>query len=79
MNIAVIGLGSNIDPEKNIEAARILVRLKFQVQKESRFIKTPPMGNPNQADFINGAMLIRTELAQSELKAILKEERSRHC
>ncbi len=72
MNMVIIGLGSNIDPEKIIEAARLLVRPKFQVLKESRFLTTKPMGNPNQADFINGAMLIRTDLAQPELKAILK-------
>ena len=73
MNIAVIGLGSNIDPEKNIESARQLIRSQFHVLKESRFLTTPPMGNPNQAAFMNGALLIETELSQADLKAILKD------
>ena len=72
MNAAVIGLGSNIDPEKNIEAARQLVKARFQILKESHFLKTPPMGNPNQREFINGAMLVQTDLARPEVKAILK-------
>lgn len=72
MNTAIIGLGSNIEPEKNIEAARVLIRERFTVLKESSFLKNPACGAINQPEFINGALLVKTDLGRPELKAVLK-------
>lgn len=72
MNRAVVGIGSNIDPEKNIERGRQLVSSQFKVINFSKFIKTPPKGNLHQPEFINGGVLIETDLSQSEVKDILK-------
>ena len=72
MNSAVIGIGSNIDPEENIEEGKRLLSEKFNILKFSRFVKTPPKGNLHQPEFINGGVLLETKLSQSETKDILK-------
>lgn len=72
MNAAIVGLGSNMDAEKNIEAARQLIREHFQVVAESSFLRNPPCGTVKQPDFINGAILVKTELSREEFKAFLK-------
>jgi len=72
MNTAVIGLGSNIEPNKNIQLARQKIQTHFQVLKTSQFRKTKPIGFLNQADFINGAILIQTELNRNDLERQLK-------
>ena len=72
MNSAVIGLGSNIDPEKNIEQGQRLLSTKFNILKVSRFLKTPPKGNLHQPEFINGGVLLETNLSQAEVLNILK-------
>jgi len=73
MNTAVVGLGSNIDPEKNIEQARRVLAKEFGVLKESAFIRTKPIGYSEQDDFINGSVFLKTPLTHPELKQKLKE------
>lgn len=72
MNTAIIGLGSNIEPEKNIEQARRLLCGRFTVKKESEFIETEPVGYQDQDNFINGAVLIETDLTLNQLTSELK-------
>ena len=73
MNTAIVGLGSNIEPEKNIQKAKEILSKKYTVLKESRFITTKPIGIPRQANFINGALLITTKLNLKQLRKSLKE------
>ena len=73
MNTSIIVLGSNIEPQKNIGLAKRLIFERFQVLKESRFLKTKPVGLVNQPDFINGALLIETELECELFRFDLKE------
>lgn len=72
MNKAVIALGSNIEPETNIKLARHKLAQNFDLVKESQFIKTKPVGYIEQPDFINGCILIETDLDQTQLKNKLK-------
>jgi 2-amino-4-hydroxy-6-hydroxymethyldihydropteridine diphosphokinase len=72
MNKAIVGLGSNLDKEKNIETARRLVRERFKVLQESSFVRNPACGKTQQPEFINGAILFETDLNREELKAVLK-------
>lgn len=72
MNTAVIALGSNIDPEHNIRQALTLIAKKFRLVEESEFVQTKPLGFTDQADFINGSVLMETELGQEDLKTALK-------
>lgn len=73
MNKAIVGLGSNIDPEKSIEMGRQALSSQFRVIKFSKFVRTPPKGNPQQPEFINGAALIETEHSFTGFKALLKD------
>ena len=68
----VIGLGSNIDPEANLEQAVLELKSRFKVSKRSKWIRTKPIGIQDQPDFYNGALLLETELEQQSLKKELK-------
>jgi 2-amino-4-hydroxy-6-hydroxymethyldihydropteridine diphosphokinase len=71
MNRAIIGLGSNIQPEVNIPQAKEKIANSFTILKESRFIETEPVGIKNQPNFINGSVLIETSLEMDDLKQLL--------
>ncbi len=71
-NKAVIGLGSNIRPKANIAKAQEALKESFFILGQSNFIRTKPIGRPEQDDFINGAVLIETKFDLYELKAFLK-------
>jgi GTP cyclohydrolase IA len=72
MNTAIIGVGSNIDPEKNIRKAKAILAKELTVIAGSKFTRTKPVGLSRQPDFINGAFQVQTELDQGELNACLK-------
>ena len=72
-NEAVIGLGSNIDPETHLEQAVHELGSRFSLIKKSNWLRTTPIGIMNQPDFINGALLLKTELEQKLLKDVLRE------
>ena len=69
----VIGLGSNIDPEANLERAVQELKSRFKVSKRSQWTRTKPIGIQDQPDFYNGALLMETELEQQSLKTELKQ------
>ena len=69
----VIGLGSNIDPEANLEQAVQELKSRFKVSKRSQWTRTKPIGIQDQPDFYNGALLMETELEQQSLKKELKQ------
>ena len=71
-NEVVIALGSNIDPEANLELAFVKLKSRFKVIKRSRWIRTKPIGIQNQPDFYNGTLLLETKLSLVRLKQALK-------
>ncbi len=71
-NTVVIGIGSNIDAEKNIPKMLDILKLHVEVVKVSSFIVTKPIGITNQPDFTNGAVKVKTNLDQENLKSLLK-------
>jgi 2-amino-4-hydroxy-6-hydroxymethyldihydropteridine diphosphokinase len=73
MNRAIIGLGSNINPHQNIWKAKKTLSQKFRLVAESSFKWTKPVSEVQQADFINGAVLIETKLSIEQLKNTLKK------
>ena len=68
----VIGLGSNIDPEANLEQAVLELKSRFKVLTQSQWTRAKPIGIQDQPDFYNGALLLETELEQQSLKKELK-------
>ena len=72
MNTAIVGIGSNIDAERNVIAARRMLGEKLSVLGESKFVRTKPIGSREQQDFLNGSLLIETRLGCKQLKTLLK-------
>jgi len=73
MNQVIIGLGSNIDPDQNIQQAKEILAQKYHVIAESCFKMTKPVGKIKQADFINGSVLIESKSTIEQLKIELGE------
>ncbi len=69
---AIIGLGSNIEPVRNIQRAREILAEEFTVIGESEFIQTKPVGYADQDDFINGAVYVETDLSIGQFVKTLK-------
>ena len=72
LNEVIIALGSNIDPETNIELAVVELKSRFKVSKRSQLNQTKPIGIKEQPDFFNGTLLMETELSMQTLKKELK-------
>lgn len=71
-NTAIIGIGSNIDPEANIARMLKILGEEVKIQKVSSLLRTKPIGFENQPDFMNGAVKIETSLMLEELNQTLK-------
>lgn len=63
-----IGIGSNIEPEKNVREAIRLLSGRVKIVRTSSFYRTRALGSRSQPDFINGVVLVRTELDARSLK-----------
>ncbi len=66
----LLGIGSNIDPHKNITQIIYLLLKHFPLLSLSRVLEIPPIGMNSQRDFLNVVVFIQTEQAEAELKAI---------
>lgn len=73
MNTAVIGVGSNINPEDNIKHAKQKISSKVKLIRSSSFVKTEPIGFKNQDNFCNGAFLVETVMKFEKFEAFLKK------
>lgn len=73
MNECIIGIGSNIEADKNISEMLELLKQKVKVVEISSFIQTKPLGITDQPDFTNGAVKIQTKLSEEKLKKFLKD------
>jgi 2-amino-4-hydroxy-6-hydroxymethyldihydropteridine diphosphokinase len=65
---AYIGVGSNIDPERNVAEAMSLMARQVTVTAVSTFYLTEPVGDREGPSFYNGVARIETSLPPEELK-----------
>lgn len=72
VNFAIIGIGSNIDAEKNISGMLKILGSGVNIVKVSKLVKTKPIGIKDQPDYTNGAVKIKTVLGFDELRMLLK-------
>lgn len=72
-NLVVIGMGSNIEPYLNFAEAIQRLKQKIKIIKLSSLQITKPVGIIDQADFINGALLAKTDMVYADLKLFLKK------
>lgn len=77
MNRCIIGVGSNIRPKENIDQMLEILSEEQKFQAHSDWITTAPIGITDQEDFVNGAVLIETEMQQNELNRYLKKVEDR--
>ncbi len=66
-------LGSNIDPERNLPAAVKALGGLGRVVATSSVWQTAPIGDTEQADFCNAAVLLETALEPAELLPRLRD------
>ncbi len=71
---AFIGVGSNIQPERNIIEALARLSKQVDITGISFFYKTTPLLRKNQNDYLNGVWQISTSIPPKELKfSVLKK------
>lgn len=72
--IAYLSLGSNVGNRKEMinKAKKELVKLKINVDKESAFYLTDPVGKTDQEKFLNQVIRIRTSLEPLKLLIFIK-------
>ncbi len=68
-NRAYLSLGSNIEPVRNIKAALKLLAQQCTLLAISTIWETEPLGLKEQANFLNGAVIVETDFSAPELKA----------
>ena len=73
MHSAYIGIGTNIEPrsERMRQAIESLKKLGI-IERESTVLETAPYGYTDQANFLNAAVLLRTELELADLHEALR-------
>jgi 2-amino-4-hydroxy-6-hydroxymethyldihydropteridine diphosphokinase len=72
MNDCIIGIGSNIEADKNIPEMLRLLAEKVEIIQVSALIQTKPIGIAGQPDYTNGAVRIRTMMNLKTLSLYLK-------
>jgi 2-amino-4-hydroxy-6-hydroxymethyldihydropteridine diphosphokinase len=77
VNRAYVSLGSNIEPESNLPAAVRLLTGLGRVAAVSRVWQSAPVGDVNQPDFCNAAVLLETDLDAEALCVELRRIESR--
>ncbi len=71
METAYIGMGSNIEPEKNIIEALDLLSKDVNITGISTFYKTEPVDRPDQLLYYNGVVKIETHYSPTDLKLLI--------
>lgn len=67
-NTAYLSLGSNIEPADNLQAALKLLAANTRLIAVSSVWETRPVGLSEQANFLNAAAIIETDLTAEQLK-----------
>ncbi|MGH9464880.1 MAG: 2-amino-4-hydroxy-6-hydroxymethyldihydropteridine diphosphokinase, partial [Thermoanaerobaculia bacterium] len=65
----IIGLGSNVDPERHLAAALARLARALEVTNVSSVYASDPVGAPGSARFLNAAVGAWTDLEPARLKA----------
>lgn len=77
MNNVIVSIGSNIDAERNIAKALMLLAEDVEIVKQASVLITSPIGITNQPEFSNSAVLIQTSLDKESLNLLLKTVENR--
>lgn len=72
-NEAIISLGSNINPNKNKEKTLLALSQLGEINRQTEFIFTKALKYEDQPDFLNGALILHTQLSYENLTHQLKK------
>lgn len=72
LHLAIVSVGSNIDPEQNLQNSRDILKNEVAFLGEAEVIRTAPDGYQDQPDFHNGAYLLGTDMSYDEFNQYLK-------
>ncbi len=67
--LVVIGLGSNLGPERHLPLALAGLGRDLEVERVSGVYASEPVGAPGTPRFLNAAVLVRTDRSPARLKA----------
>jgi 2-amino-4-hydroxy-6-hydroxymethyldihydropteridine diphosphokinase len=62
-SIVYISIGSNIEPEKNLQTAINMLRERFEIMTISSVYQSPPFGYTEQPDFLD--IVVKMKVAES--------------
>jgi len=65
--VAFVAVGSNIEPQDNVQTALRCLQQHVTVTGISTFCRTTPVGPPSQPEFVNGVWQIHTSLSPWQL------------
>jgi len=71
MHMALVGMGSNIEPEDNLLRAAAALRAEFGYVKFSSVYRSPAIGMDGD-DFLNACCVFHSNLTQSDLRRRMK-------
>lgn len=75
---ALLTLGSNIDPERNMVAALDAIDDRLGIEAVSAIYEADPVGNSGVPRFLNAAVRVTTELSPRDLKFGIIRPLERH-
>jgi 2-amino-4-hydroxy-6-hydroxymethyldihydropteridine diphosphokinase len=70
-SLAILSIGSNIDPLNSINKSLELLHTKVNVLFVAELVPTKAIGMADQPDFLNSLAVIKTNLSSQALKAVL--------
>jgi len=73
MTAFLIGMGSNIEPERHLCVAAQTIRERFPDAVFSRVYRSAAIGMDKAADFLNACCLMNTAMESARLNAWLKQ------
>jgi len=74
--LAIVGLGSNIEPERHLPRAVAALR-PLGAKAVSGVYQNPARGGPPQPDFLNAAIALETSMQAGELRETLRKVENR--
>lgn len=84
---AIVGVGSNLDPDRHVALARATLAAERTLLAESRWVRTAALGpadaegrptlRPEQPEYLNGAFLIETSDDEATLRSYLRDLEAR--
>ncbi len=72
-NEAIISIGSNINPTENKDKTLLALTELGDISQQTDFIFTKPLKYLDQPDFLNGAVVLQTQLSYEQLIRELKK------